>query len=142
MTCLKGHLFCKACIIENLFMQKQEIKKKIKKQKEELSKNNNLDKINEEKLNKIENFKKVEDGLGESHELQCEENVKLLKLLFSLIKINLRNDEINRFKEILEIRERKKIFSNGEKIEIIKNCFWVPEKTPEIKNNNQKEFFE
>jgi hypothetical protein len=85
MTCLKGHLFCKACIIENLFMQKQEIKKRIKKQKEELSKIDHLEKINQEKLIEIENFKKLEDGLGESRELQCEENVKLLQLLFSLI---------------------------------------------------------
>ncbi len=46
-------------------------------QKEENDKKNNLEKLNQAKQNEIENFKKVEDGIGDTNELQYEENVKL-----------------------------------------------------------------
>jgi nitric oxide synthase-interacting protein len=36
LACSKGHLFCKSCIIENMVIQKAEIKNRVKEWEEEV----------------------------------------------------------------------------------------------------------
>ncbi len=56
MSCTKGHLFCKSCIIENLVIQKEEIKK-------------NLEKWKDFKLKKeIEEKNKIKDELNKKRD--------------------------------------------------------------------------
>jgi hypothetical protein len=40
------------------------------------------------------------------------------------------------------LKEKKKILPVKEKNELTKNCFWIPEKTPENKNNSSQKIIE
>ena len=39
---------------------------------------------------------------------------------------------------IEEFKNRKSKISTKEKEELTKNCFWIPEKTPEVKKDNNE----
>ena len=39
---------------------------------------------------------------------------------------------------IEDFKNRKSKISTKEKEELTKNCFWIPEKTPEVKKNNDE----
>ena len=108
VCCLKGHMYCRQCIIENLLFQKKQ--NKIKK-KEYNEKQSTIEKINENKeqneIQKIALLKKVEE-LSTKKEL----------------------DESSKEKSSIE----KKQFVKGE----TKNCFWIPEQTPSNKTDQLK----
>lgn len=64
-------------------MQKQEIKKKLKFQKEENDKKEQMDKLNLDKQNEIENFKKFEDGIVEIRDdIEIDNNVNIFYLFY------------------------------------------------------------
>ena len=46
------------------------------------------------------------------------------------------------FKDISDLKEKKKIVPNHDKADKIKHCFWVPEKTPNININNENKISE
>jgi len=46
------------------------------------------------------------------------------------------------FRDISELKEKKKLIPNHDRAEKIKHCFWVPEKTPQTDNNNEKKISE
>jgi nitric oxide synthase-interacting protein len=119
MSCLKGHIFCKACIIENLVLQKQEIKAKLKKEKEEKNIKSTTDK---EYTTKLENFIRVEDGIT----VYTSENLE--------------EDEHER--TVKQMIERKNKLPEKEKTLLTKNCFWIPEKTPEEKHKKESQISE
>ena len=43
-------------------------------------------------------------------------------------------DAINNRTMIKEIQDRRNLIQHQDKDEMIKNCFWIPEKTPENKS--------
>jgi nitric oxide synthase-interacting protein len=119
MCCCKGHLFCKSCVIENLLAQKKEFKRskerweedQVKKKVEEQNKLIAIHNL------KIESLKKVEDGVNE---LETDAMVE-----------NTRSDEsIEKSRQIQDICDHKNLIPTREKTEMIKHCFWLPEKTP------------
>jgi hypothetical protein len=74
---LKGHIYCKDCLVENLFHQKTEIKKNLKKweqfNKEKLILEDSL--INTKKQEKIDNLINVQDKIAHFEESKISENV-------------------------------------------------------------------
>lgn len=124
MTCSKGHLFCKSCVIENLLIQKQEIKKRVKNWEESL--NNKVDEstINDN-LKKIDNLKKAEDGIEKINSNFTVENI-------------LTNEQLEKSKMFEDLKERKKHETLDIK-EKLKECFWAPEFRPDnhIKANEK-----
>jgi nitric oxide synthase-interacting protein len=128
VACLKGHLFCKTCIIENLVLQKNEIKKKLKKWKEDSEKREkDLKDKHEKERNKIlfDNLKRNEDGIEEVEDDKTTENL-----------IAVSDDKIEKFKMVEDLKEKKNYIPVREKAELVKNCFWIPEQTPEADNKN------
>jgi nitric oxide synthase-interacting protein len=124
MCCPKGHIFCKECILENLLIQKKEIKKTIQLWTENQNKLHiEEDKIIEkEKQLKIENLKSIEDGVAQ---VETEYNIE-----------NFLPDEAQREIKIIEECISKNSVNLKEKSENLENCFWIPEKTPNY--NNEK----
>ena len=78
VCCLKGHMFCKECIIENLLFQKKQNKKKIKEY-EENNKDLKLMKEKEEEEKKIKQIKKIEENYNENINEKKEKNNKTIK---------------------------------------------------------------
>ena len=118
-TCPKGHVFCKACIVENLLFQKKEIQKKLVEWKSNNT-NKQLSKLNEqsELSKKIENLKNVEEGV-----INVSDDITL--------DIALMNEsDIKRFEMIQEFEKKKKLIFNRDKNELTRNCFWIPDLTP------------
>ncbi|EAR98313.1 ENOS interacting protein, putative (macronuclear) [Tetrahymena thermophila SB210] len=64
LTCKDGHIFCKACIVENLVEQKKEIAVKQEKYQQfvEAEKREQEKKSQQKQLEEIEKFEQVEDG--------------------------------------------------------------------------------
>lgn len=98
-TCPKGHLFCKACIIENLLFQKNEIKKRISEWKSNNT-NKELEKLNvqSEIFKKIESLRNAEEGVINT----AEE----ISLDYALMPKN----DIQRFEMISEFKKKKHDF--------------------------------
>ena len=118
-TCPKGHLFCKACIIENLLFQKNEIKKRISEWKSNNT-NKELEKLNvqSEIFKKIESLRNAEEGVINT----AEE----ISLDYALMPKN----DIQRFEMISEFQKKKNMIFNRDKNELTRNCFWIPDLTP------------
>ncbi len=121
MCCPKGHLFCKECIIGNLLVQKKEIKKRIKtwqNQQKKLSLEEDS-KLRKEKQIKMDSLKAIEDNIAK---VDTETNIENF----------LPDDTILQMKTIEEVAESKNKIKLIEKSEMIENCFWLPERTPEF----------
>ncbi len=79
VSCNKGHLFCKSCIVENLLFQKKEIKLKVaewqekeKLREKEIKENDNL-----ELLKKKEFLKQSEDDIIQTEKEESMETVSI-----------------------------------------------------------------
>jgi nitric oxide synthase-interacting protein len=129
MACSKGHIFCKTCIIENLVMQKEEIKQKIKEWEEENSKNKGDDLLEKEKLRRIEFLKKSEEGI-----LELNSNENTISGNF----LHLEQNDVDNIKIIEELGNKRNSLPNKEKAGLTKNCFWLPEAAPQAISNNNK----
>jgi len=119
-TCPKGHLFCKACIIENLLFQKNEIKKRLIEWKNSTGSNKELERMNDQSdiFKKIENLRTAEEGVINT----AEE----ITLDYALMPKN----DILRFEMINEFQKKKNLIFNRDKNELTRNCFWIPDLTP------------
>jgi hypothetical protein len=116
MTCSKGHLFCKSCVIENLLNQKREIKKRIKIWEEGLNKKSEAASV-KDNLKKIDYLKKAEDGIEKIDSNFTVENIQT-------------DEQLQKSKMFEDYKDRKK----NEQLDInekLKECFWAPEFTPE-----------
>ena len=118
-TCPKGHVFCKACIIENLLFQKKEIQKKLSDWKNKNTARE-LEKLNDQTENnkKIESLKNVEEGVA-----NLTEDISLENALMT-------ENEMKRFEMVKEFQMRKNTIFNRDKNELTRNCFWIPDLTP------------
>jgi nitric oxide synthase-interacting protein len=119
LTCNKGHIFCKACIVENLIFQKKEIKKKLVDWKNKAP-SKELEKMSAqtENLKKIENLRTAEEGV-----VNFTEEITLDRALMS-------ESDIDRFEMIKEFEKKKNLIFNRDKTELTRNCFWIPDLTP------------
>jgi nitric oxide synthase-interacting protein len=130
VACPKGHVFCKTCIIENLFMQKKEIKQKIKHWEEENNKKLNTSQ-SEIISSKIESLKRFEDDIVENE----KDDKDTYKHLPAMVDSELSNDK---HKMIEELKEKRRLLQNKEdKNELTKNCFWLPEKSSGNKSHSE-----
>ena len=77
VCCLKGHMFCKECILENLLFQKKQIKKKMQEY-ENNNKDLNLIKQKEEEEKKIEKIKMIEENYDNTNK-KNEKNDETIK---------------------------------------------------------------
>ena len=118
-TCPRGHLFCKSCIVENLLFQKKEIKKRISEWKNNTT-NKELEKMNDqsETLKRIEDLKTVEEGV-----INTTEEISLEYALMA-------ESDIKRFEMINEFNKKKNMIYKKDKGELTRNCFWIPDMTP------------
>lgn len=118
-SCVKGHVFCKECIIENLLFQKKEIKKRVIDWKNKNPKKE-IDKITDhsDTMKKIESLKNVEEGI-----MNTTEEITLDHALMA-------DNDIKRFDMIQDFEKKKKVIFNRDKTEMTRNCFWIPEITP------------
>jgi hypothetical protein len=65
-ACNQGHVYCKECIVENLFMQRQE-NEKLRLEYEEQERNNKLKtNVDKEKIKQLNFIKESEDNVLES----------------------------------------------------------------------------
>ena len=99
-------------------MQKKEIKNNIKMWKEDQNKKEQevKNKIQTEHFKKMDALRKNEDGVEE--------------LDTDMIVENRTDDQAEKYQIIEDIKERKSLVPTREKKEMIKECFWLPEKTP------------
>ena len=103
VTCPKGHVYCKECVIENLLYQKQRNKKIIstyKQQQQEAFTNKSKESVIKEKDNKQCMLKKVEDN----EKTVCE------------ITVCKGDDKVMQGKQFVKAKTE--------------SCFWIPEQTP------------
>lgn len=119
LSCDKGHIFCKSCIIENLLFQKREIKKKVAEWKSK-GPNKELQKLSDQTddMKKIVNLKSVEEGV-----VNLNEEISLDHALMS-------ESDLKRFEMIKDFEKKKNTIFNRDKTELTRNCFWIPDLTP------------
>lgn len=112
-------MFCKECIVENLLFQKKEIKKKLTEWKAKYP-TKDLEKLTDhsETLKKIESLKNVEEGI-----MNSTDEISLDHALMA-------ENDIKRFEMINDFEKKKKVIFNRDKNEMTRNCFWIPEITP------------
>lgn len=118
-SCPKGHIFCKACLVENLIFQKKEIKKKVSEWKSK-NPNKELEKLTDqsETYKKIESLRSFEEGV-----INSTDEVSLDHALMP-------ENDIKRFEMIQEFEKKKKVIFNRDKNEMTRHCFWIPDLTP------------
>jgi hypothetical protein len=105
--------------VENLLFQKKEIKKKLTEWKTKYP-TKELEKLTDhsETLKKIESLKNVEEGI-----MNTTDEITLDHALMA-------ENDIKRFEMIKDFEKKKKVIFNRDKTEMTRNCFWIPEITP------------
>jgi nitric oxide synthase-interacting protein len=106
VTCPKGHVYCKECVVENLLYQKQRNKKIIstyKQQQQEALSIKSKESVIKEKDNKQCMLKKVEDN-------------EKVKVICDVTERNGDNKVIMEGKQFVKAKTE--------------SCFWIPEQTP------------
>jgi len=115
-------------MVENLFHQKTEMKKKIKEweksNKEKLLLEDSLK--HTKKQEKIDNLVTVQDKIAHFDDSKISEN--------NIIS----EKEINLINVIDKFNSKKTNINLIEKTDATKNCFWIPERTPESISENIK----
>ena len=123
VCCPKGHIFCKSCIIEHLYHQKQIQRDKLEKWKinEAISQVKNEQLKNDTEYKKIDEFVNLQDGIP-----QYKDNSKFAKF-----------DEPDkiRLKAIEELKSTKK--APIIKDEWYKAAFWTPQNLPSGEQNKE-----
>ncbi|KRW99479.1 hypothetical protein PPERSA_07964 [Pseudocohnilembus persalinus] len=116
VACLKGHVYCKACVIENLMEQK-------KKNEQLMEKYNLQQKQLEEKpqLTQDDDIKKIQDF----EKLETQFDPKLRKNIYSDSTV-LNTKELQKSKQEI-FNEYIKKNQSQTKEEQISNSFWLPE---------------